>query len=60
MFSIEVIGSLFALYLVSDNQEIKEDNANNSRMGAELFVSLTFRTLVILYPTGVSYPSPSG
>ena len=49
MFYIEVVGSLFALYLVSYNQEIKEDNANTSRVGAELFVSLTFRTLVILY-----------
>ena len=29
------------IYLVSDNQEIKEDNANTSRVGAGRFVSLT-------------------
>ena len=42
--------------------KIKEDTANTSRVCAGRFVSLTFRTLVIIvsYPTGVSYPSSSG
>ena len=44
------------IYLVS----IEEDNANISRIDAGQFLPLTFRTLVILYPTGVSYPNPSG
>ena len=40
---------------------IEEDNAKCkiSRVVAGLFVSLTFRTLGISYPTGVSYPSQS-
>ena len=39
-------------------QEIKEDNANISRVVAGGFVSLMFHTLVISYPTGVSNPKP--
>ena len=45
------------IYLLYNNQEIEEDNANISRVGAGLFVSLMFRTLVISFQTGFSYPS---
>ena len=48
------------IFLVSDNQEIEEENTNISTVGAGQNVSLTFCTLVILYPIGVSYPGPSG
>ena len=47
------------IYLVSDYHEIKEDNANISRVGAGWLVSLMFYTLAVLYPTGVSYPNPN-
>ena len=36
------------IYLVSDNQEIEEDNTNISWMGAVQFVPSTFGTLGIV------------
>ena len=48
------------IFLPSGNQEIDEDNANIRRVGTGQFIPLTFRTLVSLYQTIVSYPSPSG
>ena len=47
-------------YLVFDNHQIKENNANICMMDAGRFLSLTFHALVILSLTGVRYPIPSG
>ena len=48
------------IYLVSDNQETEEDNADLGSVGAGRIASLTSHILVNSYPTDVSYPSPSG